>query len=184
MFFSQLACDDQRIFAGGASSDSGISYSIQVSSVAPITISGLLCPQPEHIGELADIYVAFEIADVIYFLNDADQLLDLSSNELSAYRQQVTLQSSMSQSIFSGLVGSTAPSVNLHVGYTLDDVFHFDQRPINFSVGIPEKLSALSVFPAQDDLTAAASGEIKISFDRQLDPAQVSNEMIKAFGRR
>ena len=181
--FAQLACDGQRIFAGGASSNSGISYSSQVSSAATISIGGLLCPQSEHLGQSADLYVAFEIAGVIYFLNDAGQLLDLNSNELSAYSQQVTLQSAMPQSIFSGVVGSAVDSVDLYVGYTLDGVFHYDQQPINFSVSVPDKLSALSVFPAQDATTAAASGEIKISFDRQLDPAQVSDDKIKVFGR-
>lgn len=95
--FGQLACDGQRIFSGGASSDSGISYSSPVSSAATITIGGLLCPQIDHLGQLADLYVAFEIAGVVYFLNDAGQLLDLNSNELIAYSQQVTLQSAMSQ---------------------------------------------------------------------------------------
>ncbi|PCI82488.1 MAG: hypothetical protein COB20_00460 [SAR86 cluster bacterium] len=181
--FAQLVCDGQRVFSGGASSDSGISYSAEVSSAATISIGGLLCPQSEHLGQSADIYVAFEIAGVIYFLNDVGQLLELNTNELSAYRQQVTLASSMLQSIFSGVVGSAVESVNLYVGYTLGDVFHYDQQPINFSVRVPEKLSALSVFPAQDDTTADAAGEIRISFDRPLDPAQVSNDKIKVFGR-
>lgn len=181
--FAQLTCDGQRTFTGGASPDSGTSYSSQVSSAAVISIGGLLCPQSEHLGKSADIYVAFEIAGVIYFLNDVGQLLELDSNELSVYRQAVTLQSAMSQSIFSGVVGSAVESVKLYVGYTLDDVFYYDEQPINFSVNVPEKLSAVSVFPAQDATTAAASGEIKISFDRQLDPAQVSNDKIKVFGR-
>lgn len=176
-------CSSEHIFVGGASSDSGISYSSQVSSTAPISIGGLLCPQPEHLGQTADLYVAFEIAGVIYFLNDTDQLLKLKSNELSAYRQQVTLGSAMSQSIFSGIVGAAVESVNLYVGYTIDDVFHYDQQGLNFSVNVPEKLAALSVFPAQDATTAAANGEIKISFDRALDPALVGNNKIKVFGR-
>jgi hypothetical protein len=181
--FSQLACDSERFFSGGASSDLGISYSSQVSSTAMITIGGLLCPRPEHVGLSADLYVAFEIDDVIYFLNDAGQVLDLSLNDLAAYSQQVTLESEMQQSIFNGIIGSAVESVNLYVGYTVEEVFHYDQQPINFSINVPEKLTALSTFPAQDSTTAAAAGEIKISFDRQLDPAQVSNDKIKVFGR-
>lgn len=82
----------------------------------------------------------------------------------------------MSQSIFSGVVGSAVDSVNLYVGYTLADVFYHDQQPINFAVSILKDLTALSVFPVQDATMAAASGEIKINFDRQLDPTQPSGQ--------
>ncbi len=181
--FAQTLCESERIFEGGASSDAGVSYSQQVSSAATVFIGGQICPQQEHLGQLADLYVAFEIAGEIYFLNNSDQLIQLQEDNLSPYRQAVTLQNVLPQSIFSGVIGATIESANLYVGYTLDGVFHYDQQPLNFSVVTPAKLTALSVFPVKDTTTAAANGEIRISFDRALDPSQIDNEKIKVFGR-
>ena len=181
--YSQLDCDGQRFFLGGASPDLGASYSADVSSAATVTLGGQLCPAAEHIGQSADLYVAFEIAGDIYFLNENDQLRDLASNQLSAYRKSVTLAAEMPQSFYSGVVGAPIESVNLYVGYTLDEVFHYDQQPINFAVSVPAKLSTLSVSPRQDSTTAAATGDIAISFDRPLDPASISNDKLKVFGR-
>ncbi len=181
--FSQPACDGQRFFLGGASADLGATYAADVSSAATVTLSGQLCPPPDHIGQTADLYVAFEIAGVIYFLNESDQLLDLASHQLSAYRKSVTLAAEMPQSFFSGVIGSSIQSVNLYVGYTLGEVFHYDQQPINFSVSVPVKLSTLSVSPPRDTTAAAAAGAIAIDFDRPLDPALISDDKLKVFGR-
>lgn len=181
--YSQLTCDGQRFFLGGASADAGASYSSNVSSAISISIGGQLCPDSAHIGQTADLYVAFEIAGVIYFLNESDQLFELSTNELAAYRTAVTLEDAMPQSFFSGVIGSPVESVNLYVGYTIGEVFHFDQQPLNFSVSEPANLSTTSVSPLQDATTAARDGSIEVNFDRALDPAQISNEKFKVFGR-
>lgn|GEM_PF-1531588 len=180
--FAQLSCEG-RIFSGGASTDSGVSYDPIVSSAVSVTLGGNLCPEPEHIGLSADLYVAFEVDGVIYFLNQSNQLLELSSNTLSPYRESVSLSAFMEQSFFTGVVAAPLASVNLTVGYSLDGAFFYDQQPINFAVSVPEKLSAVSVSPEKDSISAAVDGEIRISFDRPLDPDQLTNDKLKVFGR-
>lgn len=180
---SQLACDGQRVFLGGASPDLGSTYAADVSSAATVTLGGLLCPAAEHVGQSADLYVAFEVAGTLYFLNQNDQLLELNTHPLTAYRESVVLGAAMPQTIFSGVIGAPLESVSLYVGYTLDEVFYYDQQPISFSVSVPAKLSAEEVSPVRDAITAAASGAIRIVFDRPLDPAKIDDERINVFGR-
>lgn len=180
--FAQADCDG-RVFRGGVSIDSGINYTSAVSSEVDVSLGGSLCPEPEHIGQTADLYVAFEVAGAIYFLTENNQLLALDSNPLTPYRSGVTLAASMPQNFFEGVIGAPLASVNLTVGYGLDGDFYYDQQAINFSVNAPEKLSAIATSPAMNAITAEASGEIKISFDRALDPEQIANDSLHVFGR-
>ena len=180
---AQSACSDNRIFVGGASVDSGASFSLQVSASDALFIGGELCPLPTHLGEIANVYVAFEIDAVIYLLNSDDELVIYASENPVAYRTNVVLENVIPINLFNGVVGEPIELVNLYVAYSLNGTFYLDENPVSFSINAVSALKTLSVFPEQASTTAANNGEISLSFDRALAVGAIDDTDIKVFGR-
>jgi len=180
---AQTSCPDGILFNGGVSLDGGSSYSPQVNAASQVLVGGTLCPLPAHIGATADLYVAFEIGDTIYFLDNQNELVVYNQTNLSPYRNAVALQEQLPVELFSGVIGFAYEQVYLYVAYVLDDVFHMNPSPIEFSVTALQNLSLAELVPNPQAISVSASEPISISFDRAINPASIASNDIQVFGR-
>lgn len=175
-------CANGKLFRGGVSTNGGADFVPGVGATESVFIGGTLCPQAAHIGSTADLIVAVNNAGAMSILDNESRLQPFNPDQVPAFQESVTLSNNMPLNLFQGVAGAALGSVELFVGYRIGNEYFYDQAATGFSVNAASSLHALQFTP-QPRSIAAGKTQITVSFDRPVDPASVSADELKVFGR-
>lgn len=175
-------CLGGKLFRGGVSTNGGMDFVPAVGAAETVFIGGTLCPQPAHVGQTADVIVAVRSAGQLSLLDSSLQLQPFNPDQVPAFQEAVILNPSMPLNLYQGTIAAALGAVDLFVGYRIDGEYFYDQTAAGFAVNTESSLHALQFTP-QPRSVAAGNTQIAVTFDRPLDPASVSDDDLKVFGR-
>lgn len=124
------------VITGGVTIQGTDHYSDVVSKNEHATISGVITPNPSHIGSLGDLYALIILNGQILYLDSDNELAiwDGTLEGLGAHTSNVEITAIMSTDMHNGPMTTFVGNHSLYFAYGINGVLYYNTDPINFSV--------------------------------------------------
>lgn len=153
--------DSNATFALGMTRDNGATYNTTAHVTDNVEIRGEIRPEPNQIGQLADIFVVDRILTTGEFrMRTAAGVWvpwNATVSSLVPYRERVTLSSTVSVDMFSGTLGNAAEH-RIFLGYLPPDGvlrYHTSGMPLTIAASAAERANGLFTSTISPNIIAA-----------------------------
>lgn len=133
---AERVADSNAAFGIGLSLDGGASFTDTAALANPVRIVGLIRPEPEHIGQAADIFVVDRV-NLVFMMQNQDGIFSNWNGrvpDLVPFREGVVLGESEQVVVFEGTLGA-AGDHRFFLGYLPADGFlRYTPTPVRLTI--------------------------------------------------